>query len=59
MISDVKNLLFLLTNFSFYELKIMYMTILIYIQNLIVISKVLEALHVLVVLERQNLLEIR
>lgn len=59
MISGVKNLLFLLTNFSFYELKIMYMIILVHIRNLIIVSKVCEALHVLVVLERKNLLEIR
>lgn len=59
MLSDIKNLLFLLTNFRLQELIIMYRIIIITIQNLIIIAKVFEALHVFVVLERQNLLEIR
>ena len=58
MLRDVKNLLYLVKNFSFYELNIMYNTLLIYLQNLIIIAKIFETLHVLVVLESQNLLEI-
>ena len=59
MISDVKNLLFLLTNFKFQELAIMYRVHMTYLYNLIIVSKIFETLHVLVVLESQNLLEIR
>lgn len=58
IISEIKNLVFLIINFK--ELKLLYeLMVIIYFQNLIVITKVLEAFHVLVILERENLLEIR
>ena len=59
LLSEFKDLIFLVKNFSFTEIKLMYYAIIIYLQNLIIIAKVLEALHVLIILERENLLEIR
>ena len=59
LLSEIKDLIFLVKNFSFTEIKLMYHVIIIYLQNLIIVTEVLKALHVLVVLERENLLEIR
>ncbi len=59
LLSEIKDLIFLVKNFSFTEIKLMHHMIIIYLQNLIICTKVLEALHVLIVLERENLLEIR
>lgn len=57
MLSDIKDLIFFINNYK--QLTLLYnIFCIIYLQNLIVITKVLEALHVLIVLERQNLLEI-
>ena len=59
LLSEIKDLIFLVKNFSFTEIKLMYHVIIIYFQNLIIVTEVLKALHVLIVLERENLLEIR
>lgn len=58
LLSEIKDLIFLIRNFSFAEIKLMYCVIIIYLKNLIIITEVLKALHVLVILERENLLEI-